>query len=103
MPLDPDAIDNMFDACASTTKLFCRFRDCQTCRWWGNQQYQRPGPFTPDDRHECQRTTSSSGNPDTPDTLAYAVDNELYGAGLITHPAFGCVMWEAKEPPHVPQ
>ena len=95
MPLDPDAIDNMFDACASTTKLFCRFRDCQTCKWWGNQ----PDPLMLDDYRECQRTASSSGNPNTPGTLAYAVDNELYGAGLTTHATFGCVMWEAKEQP----
>lgn len=44
----------------------------------------------------CKLAESSRNEPDQPETLAYAVDYEYYGASLLVKPEFGCNQYKGE-------
>lgn len=64
-----------------------RIGHCQGCKWWGT--HDEPGL--------CRLTERVDGGDVYADSLAVAHDGEMYWAGLLTAPKFGCVQWEAKD------
>ena len=64
-------------------------RLCANCKFWGEDVFGHPSSF-----HLCLRMESSASIPEDPDTLAFAMDQEDYHAGVLTRDDFGCVMWE---------
>lgn len=63
---------------------------CKTCQYW-------TGPFV-DGFGSCDLAVAK-GQPQSPQTLAWAEDYEGYGANLRTRPEFGCILWEEGKTP----
>jgi len=64
---------------------------CKTCQYWIVPEHdQNPPGF-----RECSLCFTSDGIAESPDTLAYAMDNECYYACFVTNENFGCNQWEA--------
>lgn len=69
-------------------------KTCKTCKFW---MAPLPGDDTiksPD--WECILTETVGALLSHPATLAYAVDDNEYGATLMTNKDFGCNQWRSK-------
>jgi hypothetical protein len=63
---------------------------CQSCKHW--DEPNPPWPFG-----ACQLAASGDGKPDHENSLCYAIDSELYGAGLLTKATFSCNQHQPRE------
>jgi hypothetical protein len=65
---------------------------CATCKHWTREVWADGDGLT-----HCIIGQSHKSNPDTKNTLAFALDSEAYHAFLVTEATFGCVQHEAKD------
>ena len=69
---------------------------CRDCKWSNTQEavsYHEEAltaPYRNPERLYCTRMTGSGGQAEDPETLAFAVDSEQYGASVEVMPDFGC-------------
>ena len=80
---------------------------CKDCRFWKNAEGQPPFYFEEPtgegkDYGQCPLFLTYSGQPEDNETMAYAIDREIYAASVMTAPDFGCSQGEPKDKPGNP-
>ncbi len=68
------------------------FGHCIDCRHIGRADWVERGKYL-----RCEQMSSDGGEPEYPETKAYAIDAEEYVATVLVDRDFGCVMFERSE------
>lgn len=69
---------------------------CKDCAWWTREDSPGGGAYLAASEGICELTRSRMGKARHPESKAYAMDDDYYGAALTTDAYFGCTQFEEK-------
>ncbi len=68
---------------------------CKDCKHWGTGKPQRMANYSP--KRHCAVIVTNDADSLAMISVGGDIEHGDYPADLLTHPNFGCVLWEAKE------